>query len=353
MNNLISVIILGYNSKKYLKWCFDSVLTQTHPNLEIIFVDNASTDDSIEFVEQYITRTKKQENKRTIRIIMNRENFGYTGGNNIGIKASNGEFILCLNPDIILDKNYIKNIINLFQKNPKIGAAAGKLLKFKFHNNTIEKTNIIDSCGFKIFKSHRVIEQGGGEIDKGQYDITAKVFGVSGAAPILRKSALDNICKHLHKAFVNNSHNYFDNDFFAYKEDVDLAFRIMHAGCESWFEPKAIAWHHRWETGTRDDEKSKDIISRRRKRSKFVNYFSYRNHLYFLLKNEFFVNLLLYSPWITIYELKKLIFGLFFEKEVLRGLHDFAKNLSLTITKRRDILSKSAIKPKDIRKWLV
>lgn len=342
---LVSVIILGYNSKKYLKWCFDSVFAQTYPNLEIIYIDNASQDSSIIFIEQLFCSIGQK-----IRIIKNTKNLGYTGGNNIGIQNSSGEYILCLNPDIILDKDYIKNIIVLFQKNLKIGAATGKLLKFKFHDNTIEKTNIIDSCGFKIFKSRRVNERGGGEMEsqisnlKSQmYDKSEQIFGASGAAIMLKKEIIEKI---------KFRGQYFDEDFFAYKEDVDLAFRLLHAGYESWFVPKAIAWHHRWETGTRTSEKSKDIIKKRQKRSKFVNYLSYRNHLYFLLKNEFFVNLLIYSPWILIYELKKLIFGLFFEKEIFRGLRDFAKNLSLTITKRRDILSKSVIKPKDIRKWV-
>lgn len=344
---LVSIIILGYNSKKYLKLCFRAIFAQSYPNLEIIYVDNASSDDSLKVIESLLNKN--------IKIIKNEKNLGYAGGQNVGIKNSQGEFVLCLNPDIILDKDYIKNIIELFQKNSKIGAITGKLLKFKLRNaniqmhindmNTdiIEKTNIIDSCGLEIFKSHRVVERGGGEAKSKILNLKSKIFGVSGAAPIFRKEALEKIK-------FNNQ--YFDEDFFSYKEDVDLSFRLLHAGFECWFEPKALAWHHRWETGSQKIEKTSDIIKRRKKRSRLINFLSYRNHLYFLFKNEFAYNLVLYFPWITLYELKKLIFGLFFDKSIIYGFWNFLKFLPLTLKKRRDILSKSKIKPMDIRKWL-
>lgn len=376
---LVSVIILGYNSKKYIRWCFEAIFAQSYPNFEVIYVDNASSDDSLNLVKslnksrtlQHGIKPRRNDlfyshpsppqvegcsgkvRDKKITIIANKENLGYAGGQNIGIKNSSGEFVLCLNPDIILDKDYIKNIVELFLKNSKIGAITGRLLKFKINTaGTIEKTNIIDSCGLTIFKSHRVIERGGGEIDKGQYSQTERIFGVSGAAPIFRKSALENICKHSHKAFITNSYCYFDEDFFSYKEDVDLSFRLLHAGMQSWFEPKVLAWHHRWETGSQEKEKTNDIFLRRQQRPKLVNYLSYRNHLYFLLKNEFLSNLILYSPWIFAYELKKLVFGLFFEKSIAKGFFDFLKSLPLTLKKRYDILSKSKIKASDIRKWL-
>jgi GT2 family glycosyltransferase len=367
MDTPVSIIILGYNSKKYLKWCLDAVFSQSYPNLEIIYVDNDSDDGSLEFVEQNycskIIKTKEQKNKRTIKIIRNNKNFGYAGGQNIGIKNSSGEFILCLNPDIILDKDYIKNIITLFSKNSKIGAATGKLFKFKLkdvytdnlfqlsrtlgqksdNNLIIEKTNIIDSCGLKIFKSHRVIERGGGKINNEQYRQQEQIFGVSGAAPIFKKIALEKI---------KFNEQYFDEDFFAYKEDIDISFRLLHSGFESWFEPKAKGWHHRWETGTKEKEKFSNLLKRRGQRRKIINYLSYRNHLCFLFKNEFLSNLILYSPWIFAYEFKKLAFGLFLDKYLLYGFWDFLKTLALTLGKRNAILSKSKIKPLDIQRWL-
>ncbi|MEW6407493.1 MAG: glycosyltransferase [Patescibacteria group bacterium] len=381
---LVSIIILGYNSKKYLKLCFEAIFAQSYSNLEIIYVDNASSDDSLKVAESLLNKN--------IKIIKNEKNLGYAGGQNCGIRNSSGEFVLCLNPDIILDKDYIKNIVELFQKNKKIGAVTGKLLKFKIipvchserrprfigvevknppahqvdpsaasrlQDDIIEKTNIIDSCGLEIFKSHRVVERGGGEIEseisnlKSRiYNISQKIFGVSGAAPIFRKSALETIRINSYKKFVSPSHSYFDEDFFSYKEDIDLSFRLLHAGFECWFEPKALAWHHRWETGSQEIEKTKDTIKRRKKRSILINFLSYRNHMFFLLKNEFLSNLILYFPWIFIYEIKKLIFGLFFDKSIIYGFWNFLKFLPLTLKKRRDILSKSKIKPKDIRKWL-
>lgn len=337
----VSIIVVGYNSRKYLKWCFDSIFFQTHPYYEVIYIDNCSSDDSLKFV--------KKEYPTKIKIIAQTKNLGYAGGQNLGIKISQGEFVLCLNPDIILDKNYLNYALRPFLKNPQIAAVTGKLLKYQIIENqnkmvNIQKTNIIDSCGLQIFKSHKVVEWGGGEINnKKCYDVGRQIFGVSGAAPIFRKSALEKI---------KMENQYFDSDFFAYKEDIDLSFRLLHGGFCAWFEPKALAWHHRWSTGSQKKETFQNIFHRRKNRKFIVNFLSYRNHLYFLLKNEFLSNLILYSPWIIFEELKKLIFGLLFDKSIIFGFLNFLQNLPLTLKKRYVILSKSKIKPNKIRRWL-
>ncbi len=337
---LVSIILLTYNSEKFLTWCLNSILKQAYPNIEIICIDNNSVDNSLKIIEQFFCSTKN------IKLIKNKKNIGYASGHNLGIKNSCGEYILCLNPDVILEPSYIAHCLALFTKNKEIGAVTGKLFKFKILDAaTIDKTNIIDSCGLKISRSHHVVEWGGGEIDNKNFISAKKVFGVSGAAPMFRRSALDQL--------FSFSGTFFDPDFFCYKEDLDLSFRLWHAGYECWFSPTAIGYHHRWGTGTQKDETAKNMLNRRQNRSSFVNFLSYRNHLYFLLKNEFLINIFWYFPFIFLYEFSKMLFAMFVDKNARLGLLDFAKNLSLTLKKRNAIITKSKIKSYLIRQLIL
>lgn len=364
----VSICVLGYNNRKYLKLCFEAIFSQTYPNLEVLYIDNGSKDGSVEEIEKLKAQELKfkaqnlkfkaqsGESKiqnlksQAFKIIKNKKNLGYAEGHNIGIRESSGEYILCLNPDVILDKNFVRNALNFFLKEKKAGAITGKLLKFKMLDTQIEKTNIIDSLGLIIFKSHRVIEKGGGEQDKGQYNQAQEVFGVSGAAAMFRRKALEDI---KYQILNIKQQSYFDIDFFAYKEDIDLSFRLRHAGWQCWYVPDALAWHNRWERGSGEKENMITVLKRRRKKTKLINYLSYRNHLIWLLKNEFAINILLFFPWIFWYEFKKFIYILFFEPKNITALFDFIAFLPLTFKKRHDILSKSKLKPKDVRFWLI
>ena len=112
MNKLASIIVLTYNAEKYIENCFRSVFAQTYRNIELIVIDNASKDKSVEIIKNIIRNTKIQ-----VQIIENKINIGYVGGNNLGIERSKGEYVVILNPDVILDENYIKIIVDEFEKN--------------------------------------------------------------------------------------------------------------------------------------------------------------------------------------------------------------------------------------------
>jgi len=337
----VTISLLNYNKKKYLKKCLESILNQSHKDLEIFLIDNASTDDSQTIFKEIINNSKIRDTLgplASISAINNQKNIGYSGGHNLAIQKSTGDFILCLNPDIYLDKDYIKNTLKLFRINPKIGAITGKLYKWKFKQD--RKTDIIDSCGHQILKSHRIIEWGSNQIDSSKFR-TQKVFSISGAAPIYRKSALEKI---------EYNNQFFDKTFFAYKEDIDLSWRLLHAGYENWLDAKAKAWHDRWQTGTGDS--SKKTRNQRKKKSALINQLSYRNHFILNWKNEYLSNMFIYSPWIILYELKKFFYLLFLETRTLKGLFQALKQCPLTSRKRNAILKNSKITAKDIRKYI-
>jgi len=129
---LITVIIIGYNSRPYLKTCFDSVISQTIRINEILFIDNNSNDNSAEFVEHNYPQT---------RVIHGTHNLGYSKAANLGIDLSGGDYILILNPDMILESSYLDYALTALRKNNKAAAVTGKIYKYDFKSN--KKTKII------------------------------------------------------------------------------------------------------------------------------------------------------------------------------------------------------------------
>ena len=189
MNKLVSVNILTYNAQDLIGSCLESVLKQNYANIEILIVDNASSDNTL----RQIAKSKKQNTKFPLRVIGNKRNLGFTAGHNQGIRKSNGEYVLCLNQDVILDKNFVKNAVKTMEVDGKIGAVQGKL--YKTTRDTWEtqpptsKQGILDSTGLLMFKNRRIVSRGQGEKDKGQYK-RDEIFGVDGAAPLYRRKAL-------------------------------------------------------------------------------------------------------------------------------------------------------------------
>lgn len=265
--DLISLVIINYNNKDYLQRCINSILSQTYKNIEIIFIDNESKDGSYEFmVEEY--------SNKNILLIKNKVNNGYAGAANQGIKISKGKYVMILNPDIIMENDFIEEMYGFIEKDSSIGALSGKLLKYDFKND--KKLNYIDSTGIIMYKSTRCIDRGQNEEDIGQYDNSEQVFGVCGAAPLYRRSALDKIMV---------LDEYFDEDFFAYKEDIDLSWRLNLAGFKNMYHYKAIAYHGR---GLGSSKKGiLNFINNRKSQSKFLRGISFRNHILMLYKNNF------------------------------------------------------------------
>src|SRR5579864_6675960 len=121
-NELVSVTIVTYNSGRFIKRCLASVLEQKYPNLEVIVVDNASTDGTLDILEQFEDRC---------RIYFNDENIGFAAAQNQAISYSNGEWVLTLNPDVLLLKNFTQALVDAAQIDPKIGTVCGKLLTIR------------------------------------------------------------------------------------------------------------------------------------------------------------------------------------------------------------------------------
>src|SRR3954452_17206074 len=118
-NDVVSVTIVTYNSGRFIKRCLESVLDQRYPNKEVIVVDNASTDGTVDILEQFEDRCK---------VYYNDDNFGFAAAQNQAIRLSNGNWVLTLNPDVLLLPNFIQALVYAGQLDGKIGSVCGKLL---------------------------------------------------------------------------------------------------------------------------------------------------------------------------------------------------------------------------------
>jgi len=169
---LISVNLLTYNGKKYIKACLDSVLAQSYPNVEILIIDNASTDR----IENYLKSLPTNDYR--LRLIFNQKNVGFAAGHNQGIKESRGEFILCLNQDVVLDKDFVKKAIEVLEEDDKIAAVQGKLLRFPGAAPILggsPRITHIDTTGLVILKNRRIISRG--KLMKGSMRVQKKFLG--------------------------------------------------------------------------------------------------------------------------------------------------------------------------------
>lgn len=211
---LVSIIIVHHNRREFLEKCLSSLSRQTYLSVEIILVDNLSTDDSIEYVKKEFP---------SVKIIQCEENLGFAKGNNVGIKNAKGELIATLNNDTEVVSTWIEELVRVINSDEKIGMCASKMLFMK-------DPGIINSTGICISRSGACWDRGMSEQDMGQYESIEDIFCPCAGAAMYKRDMLQEI-------------GLFDEDFYAYMEDVDIAFRGRLAGWKCLYAPKAIVYH--------------------------------------------------------------------------------------------------------------
>jgi len=215
---LVSVVILNYNGltyiKEILKEALDSVLRSKYQNLEIIFVDNGSTDASAYFVKR---------NYPMVKVVKNKQNLGFSGGFNSGIRVSKGKYIALLSNDMTVDPNWLNPAIEIMEKDPKKGLVGFKRL-------VLGTKDLLDGIGGDLYLCGRVKLIGALEIDKGQYDHVIEDLDYIGGAMVLRREALKKT-------------GLFDPHFFIFSEDIDLCYRLRKNGYKVVYIPYSIIYH--------------------------------------------------------------------------------------------------------------
>lgn len=340
MERSVSVNLLLYKPGKFLRPCLESLVSQNYGNFEILIIDNFSNDGTVEEVKKFFS---EYSSPVKWRLKETEKNLGFAAGQNYGIKESGGELVLMANQDIIFDKNYIKELAEVFG-DERAGSAQGKLLRLKEEGSGFQKTVVIDNAGLLVFKNRRIVGRGQGQEDRGQFEKKEEVFGVDGAAPMYRRSALEDTRLCLEKC------EYLDEDFVAYKEDVDLAWRLRLFGWKAYYAPKALAWHART-AGDSLARTYREIIRERKKVNSYGKFHSFKNQRLMQIKNEMPIHFLKSLPRLLTKEIAAWGYVLFFEKYTVSSIKEIFRLAPKSWQKRKLIFAKKKALGSEIEKW--
>ena len=206
----------------------------------MIIIDNASRDGTRDLLATLAARAN---------VIYNQTNVGFAAAQNQAARLASGNWLLSLNPDVVLGPDFIASVVAAGEQDDHIGTVCGKLLRWNPGANP-EFTQVIDSTGIYFLPNLRHLDRGAGSLDQNQFERAEYVFGATAAAALYRRNMLEDIS-------VNGE--FFDEQFFAYREDADLAWRAQLMGWRCLYTPKAVAWHVRRVTPERRGELPTEI----------------------------------------------------------------------------------------------
>lgn len=307
----VSIVLVTWNSARFLPRCLDGIAHQTHDDLELIVVDNASADDSAALVAPHASH-----------VIRNDANRGFSAAVNQGLAIAGGELLLALNPDCFLLPDYVARLVEVFG-DPRVGSATGLLLRAR--GPAIEPAEGVDSAGMRMTRNGRHLD-----IDVRPAART-EVFGVSGAAAMFRVAFLRDV-------MVQGEA--LDEDFFAYREDADLAWRGRLFGWIAMCEPAAVAYHVRRVTPEARRELPPD-----------VNMHSVKNRFLLRLKNQGKYLALRNAPFTLLRDLVVLLAALTVERTSLPAFAWLWRNRERVLAKRREIQRRRRVSDRELARW--
>ena len=217
---LVSVVIPNWNGARHLPICLDSLRRQTYSRVEVVVVDNGSTDSSLELLER---------DYGEVLLLPLGEDRGFAGACNAGIDATGGEIVALLNNDTEADAHWLEEVVSTFRRHPEAGFVASKMLLF-------DRRDTFHTAGDLFCIDGTPHNRGVWEIDEGQYDEEQQVFGACGGSAAFRRAMLREIGP-------------LDEDFFYSCEDVDLSWRAQLAGYRCIYAPRAVVYHKLSATG--------------------------------------------------------------------------------------------------------
>src|SRR6267142_2078235 len=320
-SDYVSVTIVTYNSGRFIRRCLESVLAQKYPVKEVIVIDNSSTDGTIDILEQFEDRCQ---------IVYNEENIGFAAAQNQAIALSNGDWVLTLNPDVLLLPNFIQALVDAGQINPKIGTVCGKLLAMTATFDIPAKP-LVDSTGIYFNPMLRHLDRGSQEVDNGHYLKHEYVFGATAAAALYLREMIENI---------SLDGEFFDSDFFVYREDADVAWRAQLMGWSCIYAPLARGYHVR-----------NVLPGNRRALPPEINMHSVKNRFLMRIKN---ISTDLYRRnllSITMRDLAVVGCCLVWEHSSLKAFWYLARNWRRIVAKRREIQKRQRIDNEYIASW--
>lgn len=333
---LVSIIIVTWNAASFIRHTIDSLREQTFTDFDVLVIDNNSDDETVSIL--------KNKYADIVRVVKQKNNTGFSKGYNAGIHWTRGKYVLVMNQDVILEPEYLEQVVAFMEAHNEVGAIQGKILHWNIAHNKKEK--ILDTCGISITKAHAFISTYEAENESVLPDVSeaSPVFAFSASLVFLRRYALES---------VQYKQEFFDEDFYAYKEDIDLSWRLRHAHWDIVFLPTAVAYHGRTlsKSGTAHTDR-RAIRELRSKQNPFLHTLSYQNHLLTIIKNQHSELVRKYFFSIFWFELQKCIYALLYERSTLKGWFGIIRLLPKIRAKRRAIFKKSKLDPDAMNSWI-
>lgn len=317
----VGVTIVTYHSGSYIRACLESVFAQENVECEVVVVDNASGDSTRRILSEYDGR---------IRLICNETNAGFAAAQNQAIRECRQEWVLVLNPDVVLEPDFLWRLLDAGAGDREVGTVCGRMLSL---TRDMKRPPLarIDTAGIYFTPALRHLDRGFREINDGRYGEREYVFGASAAAALYRRAMIDN---------VSGDGQFFDPDFFSYREDADVAWRAQLLGWHCLYIPDAVG-HHVRSVGP----------DKRRQVPSSINMHSVKNR--FLMRVKNMTGGLYRRYWLPITVRDVVVFGacLVWEPTSLPAFWQVVKCLPRAVRQRRWIMERCRVSDETMAHW--
>jgi GT2 family glycosyltransferase len=319
----LTISLVTYNGRRWLPGCLESIRRQELSDYELLILDNGSQDGSIELLRNLASSDAR------VQLTESRDNLGFAVAHNRLIANARGEYVAIVNQDLELDPEFLREAVAAFAGRPRVGAVQGRIGRLSWTDREVHRTGELDTTGLEMHRDRRVVSRRQGEQLSARDSIPGPVWGVDGPAPVMRRSALMDA----RVPRTDGGFEFFDEDFFMYKEDVDLAWRLRLLGWTAWYQPSAIAWHARTAGGGPDRGWS-DVVRSNRAIPAWIKAISWRNQRAMQIKNDAFLDALRDLPWIARREIGSLVVMLATDRARLAMAGELRRSLGVWRKKR-------------------
>lgn len=320
---IVAVCVVTHNSADDLPACLVAIADLDYEPIEVVIVDCASTDDSVEIIEESISP------HLSFRHLELDQNLGFAGGMNRALNETQAPLVLTLNPDAQPLPDFVRILVDRMEvhQDLRVGAVTGRLLRPESAGGPAT----LDACGMKIVPTWRHLDRGSGSPDEGQWEAPERVFGATGAACLYRREALDDV------AFEDG---HFAREFHTYREDAELSFRLRERGWEILYEPEARCFHRRT-----------NVPRLRRTMPPEINYHSLKNRYLLRAYHQDLPNFFLTLIPATWRDLLAITYALFLERTSLPAFRWLWNNRQRILKRRRWLRSRRTCDSKAINRW--